>query len=523
MAKLSEADRIEVPNARPGKVQGGPIKADTALHYYPSGPVCKAFLNDDSMICGIRGPFRSGKSTAAIMKLIKNAQRQPRAKDGWRRRRTAIIRNTYPELRTTTIKSWFMWIPQHLGRWREAGPPMHHIVDAANQFDWEILFVALDRPDDVAKLLSMELSDAYVNEAREVPKAIIDALTGRVGQYPPRWMAECTDPQLIMDTNPPDTDHWWYVLAEQDTTNEKNRQYITSMKEAEEVLRSRGIMRRDQKLFNFHVQPSGRSAQAENIKNLQPGYYERLMAGKDQDFIKVYVDGEYGFVMDGLPVFPEYKDSTHAREFPILAGLGFRLGFDFGLTPAATLSQRSADGRWFVHDEFVSERMGITTFASDLKQMLALKYPGVKIVSARGDPAGDAVTPDETTCFSILKAAGFTLAEPAPTQDPVRRRESVAYLLKTMVDGDPAMIVNKRCQVLRKGLAGGYHRRRMQVTGDIKFRDVPEKNKYSHVCEAIEYDCVSAGEDRNVMVSAENRSGHHQRQQYANADYEVLG
>lgn len=510
-----------IPNTPPEK--RGPVKGDGAIHYYPPGPVCRAFLNDDSTIVGIRGPFRSGKSTTSIIKLVKNARAQPRGSDGWIRRRTAIIRNTYPELRTTTMKSWFMWVPQHLGRWREAGPPMHHIVDHVNKMDWEIVFIALDRPDDVSKLLSMELSDAYVNEAREVPKAIIDALTGRVGQYPPRWMgAECTNAQLILDTNPPDTDHWWYVLAEHDTTNERNRQYITSMLAAEEVLRGKGILREGQKLFRFYSQPSGRSAQAENLMNLQPGYYERLMAGKDDDFIKVYVDGEYGFVMDGMPMFPEYKDSTHAREFPALAGLGFRLGFDFGLTPAATLSQRTADGRWFVHDEFCTERMGVDTFAKDLKRYLAERYPRATFVSQRGDPAGDAGKGVVQTCFQILQASGFKIAEPAPTNDPVRRRESVAYLLKTLVDGDPALVIHKRCAILRKGMAGGYHRRRLQVPGDVRYRDEPEKNMYSHPCEALEYDTVSAGEDRNITVAPEKLNVR-TRQMFAQNDYSMFG
>lgn len=510
----------EVIIPQTGKVPGSPRQRD-GIHYYPPGPVARAFLRDDSFIVGIKGPFGSGKTTAAIMKLIKNAQTQPRAADGWTYRRTAIIRNTYPELRTTTIKSWHVWVPQHLGKWRDAGPPCHHIIDHVNRLNWEILFVALDRPDDLAKLLSMELSDAYINEAREVPKAILDGLTGRVGRYPARWQAPCTNAQILMDTNPSDTDHWWYVLAEGDTSNEKNRQLIQSMREAEELLRSKGILRKDQRLFMFYSQPSGRSLQAENMRNLRPGYYEFLMAGKDQDFIKVYVDGEYGFVMDGKPVYPEYRDSLHAREFPILAGIGIRIGLDFGLTPAANISQRAGNGRWFVHDELVSERLGIVTFADELKRMLGEKFRDIPITSMRGDPSGDAMTPEEKTCFQIMQAAGFKMAAPAETNDPVRRREGLAYLLRTLVDGEPGIVINKRCVTLRKGLAGGFHYRRLQVAGESKWRDVPEKNKYSHICEATEYDVLSAGEDRNVTVSPQVRNGY--RPAVADSDYPIFG
>lgn len=515
---------VDIPViGKPGKKDGSPVSKDKSVHYYPPGPVARAFLNDDSFISGIMGPFGSGKSTATIMKLIRNAQRQTRAADGWRYRRTAIIRNTYPELRTTTMKSWHQWIPQHLGRWRESGPPMHHIVDPVNKLNWEVLFVALDRPDDVSKLLSMELSDAWLNEAREIPKTIMDGLTGRVGRYPARWQAPVTDVQIMMDTNPPDTDHWWYVLSEQDMSNERNRQLVISMQESEDTLRRMGVLTKSQRLMSFFKQPSGRSQHAENRDNLRPGYYEFLMAGKDLDWIKVYVDGEYGFVMDGLPVFPEYKDSVHSGTFDVVRGLGLRLGFDWGLTPAATISQRMASGRWFVIDELVSERMGIVTFANELSQKLMEKYPGIKIISARGDPAGDAVTPEEKTCFQIMKANNFPLCEPAVTQDPTRRREAVAYLLRNLVDGEPAIKIHQRCHTLRKGLSGGYHRKRLQVSGEIRYRDVPDKNRFSHVCEALEYDCVSAGEDRNVMVTPEVAQRCLNRSQFADSGYSEFG
>lgn len=517
------SDPVEVKKfGKPGKEDGKPVQRDGSIHYHAPGPVAKAFLNDYSFMAGIMGPFGSGKSTLAIMKLIRNCQRQKRAADGWIYRRTAIIRNTYPELRTTTMKSWHQWVPQHLGRWREAGPPMHHIVDHANKLNWEVIFVSLDRPDDVAKLLGMELSDAWIDEAREVPKAIVDGLTGRVGRYPARWQAEATDVQILLVTNPPDTDHWWYILAEQDMSNERNRQLVVSMQEAEESLRRLGVIKGKQRLMSFYRQPSGRSREAENRDNLRPGYYEFLMAGKDLDWIKVYVDGEYGFVMDGLPVFPEYKDSLHSGQFDLIKGVGLRLGFDWGLTPACTISQRMASGIWRVQDEFVSVRMGVTSFAHELSRMLTEKYPGIKIVSARGDPSGDSVTPEESTCFKIMNANGFPTCAPATTQDPVRRREGVAYLLRNLVDGEPAIKVHTRCSTLRKGMAGGYHRKRLQISGETRYRDVPDKNQFSHVCEALEYDCVSAGEDRNVTVAPEALHRQLNRSAYADSDYDVF-
>ncbi len=55
-----------------------------------------------------------------------------------------------------------------LSLWVDDGPPFHRIK--LGDMDLEVLLVALDRPRDIAKLLSMELTGAWVNEAREVPK-----------------------------------------------------------------------------------------------------------------------------------------------------------------------------------------------------------------------------------------------------------------------------------------------------------------------------------------------------------------
>jgi hypothetical protein len=87
----------------------------TTVIYKSPGPVAKAFGKSEAFICGIRGPIGSGKSTRCVTKLIKNAYAQPPGPDGVARRRTAIIRNTYPELRTTTMNTWDQWVPTRHG------------------------------------------------------------------------------------------------------------------------------------------------------------------------------------------------------------------------------------------------------------------------------------------------------------------------------------------------------------------------------------------------------------------------
>jgi hypothetical protein len=284
-------------------------------------------------------------------------------------------------------------------------------------------------------------------------------------------MGGCSWSGIIADTNPPDNDHWWYKLAEE--------------------VHPEG--------FEFFRQPGGLTDQAENRENLPENYYERQCAGKDPDWIEVYVNGNYGFVRDGKPVYPEYRDHIHTKEFELMPGQPIYVGIDFGLTPAATFAQKTVMGQWRIHSELVTEDMGAVRFAQCLRAAMHERYPGFAFANVTGDPAGDTrAQTDETTPFQILRAANVP-ASPAPTNDFIKRRESVAVALSRLIDGEPGMLVHPQCKNLRKGMAGGYNYKRLQVSGEEKFRDVPDKNMYSHVCEAAQYMLLGAGEARTLI------------------------
>jgi len=185
-----------------------------SLDYNPGGATLKEFLLDNSFFTAIRGPIGAGKSVACCIKILKKACEQKPGPDGVRRSRWAVVRNTYPQLRTTTIKTWLEWLPEDIfGKFNWSPPYTHHVK--IGDVDMEVIFLALDKPVDVRKLLSLELTGAWINEAREIPKAIVDACTSRVRRFPsrkddgpgPTWAG------VIADTNPPDEQHWWGIMA----------------------------------------------------------------------------------------------------------------------------------------------------------------------------------------------------------------------------------------------------------------------------------------------------------------------
>jgi hypothetical protein len=457
---------------------------------YTAPPTLARFHACDDFYRGIKGPVGSGKSTGCCMEAMRRSVQQKPGPDGLRRSRGIVIRNTYRELKDTTTKTWLDWFPEvHFGRFNWSD--MSHEV-RFNDVRLEVLFRALDRPQDVKKVLSLEATWAWFNEAREIPLSLVFAVGDRVGRYPAMRDGGCTWSGVWLDTNPPDDDHWWYRLAERE--------------------RPEG--------WSFFSQPGGLlrlpdgsfapNPAAENIAvldgqgrlvkaGLPPDYYVKRMAGKSREHIEVYYCGQYGFTVDGRPVWPEYSDAIHcaAEEIEPLPGRAV-CGLDFGLTPAAVLCQRLPNGRVIAFDELVSEDMGVQRFGRMLKPELAARYPRVAFDVA-GDPAGEQrAQTDERTPFQILQAMGIP-ARPAPSNDFTVRREAVASLLSRLVDGKPALVVSPRCKVLRKALAGGYCFKRMQVSGQERYADRPDKNRFSHVADALQYAALGLGEGRALV------------------------
>lgn len=423
---------------------------------YRDAPTVKAFARDDTFLRGLQGPFGSGKSSGCVIEIVRRAMAQEPGPDGVRRTRWAIIRNTYGQLNDTSIKTFHQWLPPAIfGKYNKTDHD--YTITGFDGVEIEVMFRALDRPDQVDNLLSLELTGAWVNEAREVPWSVIQALQGRVGRYPSKKDGGPTWFGVFMDTNPPDQDSWWYKLFEERRPD-------------------------NAKLFK---QPSGRSDRAENKANLPPNYYENLAAGAtDPEWVKVYVDGEYGFVIDGKPVYPEYSDSMHCRETPVVPKLPIHRGWDFGLTPACVFSQLAPNGQWRIFDELTAESLGIERFADAALMHCSQEYPGHEFIDT-GDPAGgDRAQTDERSCFEIMRGKGIDV-QPGE-QSPAIRQESVRFPLNHLVDGLPALVVDPKCKMLRKGFQGGYQFRRLQTRSE-RYTEKPDKNAYSHPHDALQY------------------------------------
>lgn len=454
------------------------------VRHKPQGAVLDAYGKCRSAVHIIRGPLGGGKTYESIDKIIKLCcEQKPTKADGIRKSRGVVVRNTYPDLISTIIKDVREVIPEEMGHMTMGHPPeldMDFDLEDSTRVVANVMFLALDKEDDVRKIRGLNATWVYINEVKEVAKANFDMVTARADRYPQIGWSQFGG--VFCDTNAWDQDHWLEELAQQ-------------------------AMKGELPGYEFFVQPgavmkvNGKwvvNPNAENPAAVKLGYYEKILRGKREDWIRVNLANEIGYSFDGKPVHPDYSDTVNVSPEPLIPFAGMVVvGLDFGLTPAAVFWQRQQNGQWWGIDELVEVDMANDAFAMKLKAHCAqwkLRVPGVNFKFV-GDPSGDnrSMTDGRTT-FQMYRLAGIP-AIPASTNDPQVRRDALIRPLTRTVKGEPGLLLSPHLKWLRKSLSGAWCYARVKVAGKDHYKDEAVKNAFSHVGEAGEYGLMDAGEN----------------------------
>ena len=446
--------------------------------------------SDNSFVRIIMGPYGSGKSTWAVTEIVKRACNIPKWYAGRRRSRWGIVRNTSGELQSTTLATWLSWFDE-LGDVRKRQKPIltyeHTFNDGNGIVELELLFIALDRPEDVRKIKSLELTGCYINELSEVPKAALAHMKGRVNRYPSK--AFCNEPYwsgIIADTNPPSNSSWLFEDFELNCPSDHV------------------LFKQPPALLKNDDDEWIRNPDADNAAHLPEDYYLRLASGQSKEFIKVYCLGEWGTVSFGKVVFPEFNSDIHAtNEIESIQGESIHLGWDGGLTPACIVVQMSERGQLRVLKEYVAQDIGLRSFAESivipgLKRDFPYNHIGLSVF----DPAGSArdMIVDEMSCISELNDLGIN-TQAASTNKIEPRLASVRFFLNKMADGKPSFLLSKKkCPKLYEAFLKDYIYRKLMVIGEERYKPEPEKNSSSHISDALQYICLEMASD-NIAKS----------------------
>lgn len=460
---------------------------------YHATKTASEFHADNSEVRVLFGPVGCGKSVTDCIEVFSRGLRQAPDCDRIRRTRWAIIRNTYPELKATTIKTWTAWFPEDkFGRIKYDSPITHHLkfpLNDGTRVDLEVFFLPLDSPEDVKKLKSFELTGVYINEMQFIDEILFLTCRERTNRYPAKKEGvRATWTGVIADANPPPTQHWMYDTFEKNCPpNYRIFKYQPAVLRVDSA--PDGVPFAVSK--NGTVYINNPDADYRIVQN-DPDYWIKLVSGNDDEKIKVDLMGQYGVVVSGRPVHPTYNDSLHYsnKKIDYNPEIEIGLGWDFGNTPACAIVQLTPRGQLVVLDELWSVHMGLREFAGNIvRTHLDRHYPEWrKNYVSRHDPAGAAESQtDLESCEQILRELGFESEAAAPNNAPTLRRDSLDYFLGKMVDGKPACAISEKAQMIREGLMGHFQYGRMQVGGEARFHQKPLKNIYSHICEALEY------------------------------------
>jgi hypothetical protein len=416
------------------------------------------------------GPVGTGKTSAAAFKLIMlNSKWIKPDKNGKRRSRFAVIRNTYGMLKDSTIRTYLRdWFPPG-----EFGGSYHQTDKNVNyriaDREIEICFRALDDENDYKNLLSTEYSGGHIDEAKEIPQLIMSGLMSRF-RYPAKKDYDGEDPftaskQVLLTTNYPNRDHWIH------------RDFVAAPKVGYRIFEQ---------------------TQAENIKNLPDNYYENQMIdfADRPDMLRTMVLGQWGMTYKGKLVYPEWnnwptKTFVSAVSLPRDMSKIFHRGWDnTGLHPACVISQLNANLQWCILQEFWHEDIGITEFTEWVHLWCKDNLPGATfrdIVDPASKNRGNDPTKGSAMDWMIkfFNSVGEPFNWELGIQTQTTRREAVASRIGMGKNGKPLMLIDPACTMLIDGFDGGYHRKEIGNSGI--YQATPFKDKYADLHDGAAY------------------------------------
>lgn len=447
---------------------------------YTAPPTCARFMQSASFGRLIAGPVGSGKTTACLFELLRRSCEQAPAPDGLRYTRWAIVRQTLKQLKDTVLKDITSWL-DGIAAYKVSDNTVYITIGDVRS-EW--ILIPLDSPEDQRRLLSMQLTGAWMSEAIEMNVDLVDALAGRLGRYPSAQLGGATWFGMIADTNMPTEGSDWHKFM--DSNVPPDWQIFIQPGGLEPNAENLNWLTQTSETLKLPIDHPARIAQGRT-------YYERLARGHGADWVRRYVHAQYGNDPSGTAVFRE----SFVRGFHVVEGLKpvnaqpLIIGQDFGRDPCSVICQLDHKGRLLVLQEVVAEDIGLEMHLEKaLRPQLASAIYLGRPMAMVGDPSGVSKSSIyEETTFDVLKRLGFN-AFPAPTNDIEPRLRAVEAFLLAQRDGGPAIMFDRdRCPTLIRAMAGGY---RYAKTRAGTRKPLPDKNEYSHIIDALQYACLAA-------------------------------
>lgn len=492
----------------------------------------QAALSPASFRC-VEGPVNSGKSVWSLSEVYGLACTIPRCKDGIRRSKFLIVRDSYPNLESSTIETWKQWFPESVWGNINGREPMTHVL---RFLDVEATFVfRAFSTDNILKaikdLRSTEWTGAWVNEGQFMPLALVKEIYSRTGRFPARKDCPAYNRRkwVVMDMNAPPTDDFWgyymrgKTVLPRDLTPEQTLEFQKPddwefFEQPPAVLEERN---EDGSFKRFVVNP-----EAENLPHIGEESIKQELSGRSYNDVRRDLMNKVVPLQKGYPRYTQLlrehvSDSIRPIEtLPIIAG------YDPGLNGCVHLFQQWKD-RWFALHTILAKGSSAAQLADEVLSVLGTRFPFWKQTGfvGWGDPYGDTrfggdESKAENTHFEIMEGRTLKFRSPAAKDNPSTRREITVKLLTSRTDtGAVRLLIDKEyCAPLIAALDGGCTMMQVKSPDGVRVEEkVNKKNPLADVMEAAEYAFWGGGEgeglfhplgrERKAPVSYTNRGG----------------
>lgn len=480
----------------------------------------QAALSNGSMRL-VEGPVNSGKSVWSLSEVFGKACTIPRGKDGIRKSKFLVVRDTYPNLNSSTIPTWKQWFPEEEWGRITGSEPMQAVYKFLD-VEMTVVFRAFDFNNiekTVKDLKSTEWTGAWCNEMQFMPLPIAKEIYSRTGRYPAR--KDCPDYDrrkwVVGDMNAPATNNFWGYHMRGKTPMPRDwtpeQRFEMEMPDDWEFFEQPAAVleiRDDAGTFlRFDVNP-----EAENLPHIGEESIRQELSGRTYNDVRRDLMNKVVPIRKGFPRYTQFQTNVHIADglkphenLPIIAG------YDPGIQGCIHLFQQW-DDRWMGLRSILAHGDGAEQLATRVLSELNTFFPFWKDTGwvGWGDPYGNtrfgggtSATRAEDTAFDIFKAKGLPFRSPKAHDNPSLRQAATVNLLKGRTDtGAPRLILDRiHCSPLIQALDGGCTMKNIKSPDGMRVEEVVDKkNPLADVMEAAEYAFWGGGEATELVRPA---------------------
>ena len=346
------------------------------IHYAPQ-PHQKEFHQDTHTVKAIFGAYGSGKTTTAVIELIRHALSVPSGL-------SAMLAPTLQMLKETSYLELMKYLP-HTFITHESKTRGNEYIELKNGHK-----ILLLPSNDADKIRSLNLSAFYLEEASNAKFDVYIELTARLRNKAALEYAYNADGTPLTEF---DADRKVYRHKVKKSRllglvcSNPDVGWIRS-----EILLKSDIVYSPQtypKSDNYNPFVSTHLHSSYQNKYLDPDFQVRIGRGKPDWWVKRYIYGSFDY-SEGM-VYPQIGDSI-VDPFIIPGNWKRMFGVDFGLRDPTVMLAAAIDpdeGVLYIYDEHYQNEKPVSYHAGKMKEILARVPAGLIHGQVVADPSGD--------------------------------------------------------------------------------------------------------------------------------------